>query len=218
MGCHSLLQGVFPTQGSNPGLPHCRQILYSLSHQGSFWKRVKTSSEGLYVPMFPSQFPHGRRSLLGYSPWDCKESDTNERLHFLSFFWSTNKDHGWVQGDGQEGRVTRRLWLHPGLGLCRPREKGEVARLERCSGRMEQLGRGMWVMRLEDKTLPALCCAPHLLPVKSHLSPNLISLRILTSCEKIKEFYLFFSPFLILCVLPAKWKPVTPCSHFPLWK
>ena len=31
----SFLQGIFPTQGSNPGLPHCRQILYHLSHQGS---------------------------------------------------------------------------------------------------------------------------------------------------------------------------------------
>ena len=29
--------GVFPTQGSNPGIPHCRQILYCLSHQGSPW-------------------------------------------------------------------------------------------------------------------------------------------------------------------------------------
>ena len=28
-------QGIFPTQGSNPGLPHCRQNLYHLSHQGS---------------------------------------------------------------------------------------------------------------------------------------------------------------------------------------
>ena len=27
-----LLQGIFPTQGSNPGLPHCRQMLYRLSH------------------------------------------------------------------------------------------------------------------------------------------------------------------------------------------
>ena len=27
VGCHSLLQGIFPTQGSNPGLSHCRQIL-----------------------------------------------------------------------------------------------------------------------------------------------------------------------------------------------
>ena len=35
VGCHTLLQGIFPNQGSNPGLPHCRQILYWLSHQGS---------------------------------------------------------------------------------------------------------------------------------------------------------------------------------------
>ena len=33
--CHFLLQGIFPTQESNPGLPHCRQMLYRLSHQGS---------------------------------------------------------------------------------------------------------------------------------------------------------------------------------------
>ena len=53
----SLLQGIFPTQGLNPGLPHCRQILYQLSHQGrpcistepysySFtcWSSISTSS------------------------------------------------------------------------------------------------------------------------------------------------------------------------------
>ena len=32
VGSHSLLQGIFPNQGSNLGLPHCRWILYSLSH------------------------------------------------------------------------------------------------------------------------------------------------------------------------------------------
>ena len=35
VGCHVLLQGIVPTQGSNPGLPRCRQILYCLSHQRS---------------------------------------------------------------------------------------------------------------------------------------------------------------------------------------
>ena len=35
VGCHSLFQGIFLTQGSNPSLLQCRQILYSLSHQGS---------------------------------------------------------------------------------------------------------------------------------------------------------------------------------------
>ena len=35
VGCQSLVQGIFPTQGLNLGLPHCRQILYRLSHQRS---------------------------------------------------------------------------------------------------------------------------------------------------------------------------------------
>ena len=35
VGSLSLLQGSFPTQGMNPGLPHCRQILYQLSHKRS---------------------------------------------------------------------------------------------------------------------------------------------------------------------------------------
>ena len=35
VGCHFLLHRIFPTQGLNQGLPHCRQILYHLSHQGS---------------------------------------------------------------------------------------------------------------------------------------------------------------------------------------
>ena len=34
VGFHSFLQGIFPTQGSNPVFPHCKQILYHLSHQG----------------------------------------------------------------------------------------------------------------------------------------------------------------------------------------
>ena len=33
VGCRAFLQGIFPAQGSNPGFPHCRQILYRLSHQ-----------------------------------------------------------------------------------------------------------------------------------------------------------------------------------------
>ena len=36
VGCHALLQGIFPTQRSNPGIPPCRQILYHLSNQGRF--------------------------------------------------------------------------------------------------------------------------------------------------------------------------------------
>ena len=38
LGCHFLLQEIFPTQGLNLGLPHCRQLLYHLSHRGSPWE------------------------------------------------------------------------------------------------------------------------------------------------------------------------------------
>ena len=51
--CHALLQGIFPTQGSNAGLLHCRQILYCLSHA---WFSPDTYLEagllGLTVALF----------------------------------------------------------------------------------------------------------------------------------------------------------------------
>ena len=71
VGCHSLLQGIFLTQGSNPSLPHCRQILYHLSQgkrkQSDKNSRCKTSlvAQGLYslLPM------HGTWiQLLGRKP------------------------------------------------------------------------------------------------------------------------------------------------------
>ena len=37
MGSLSILQGIFPTQGLNPGFPHCKWILYQLGHKGSPW-------------------------------------------------------------------------------------------------------------------------------------------------------------------------------------
>ena len=45
VGCHALLQGIFPTKKMNPGLPHCRIFFffYHLSHQGSLWDCMKTS-------------------------------------------------------------------------------------------------------------------------------------------------------------------------------
>ena len=50
MDCHFLLKGIFPNQGLNLGLLHCRQTLYHLSHQGSPLKGSaysRNSSEGL---------------------------------------------------------------------------------------------------------------------------------------------------------------------------
>ena len=43
VGSLSLLQGIFPTQRSNPGIPHCRQIFYQLRHKGSPYMSVQFS-------------------------------------------------------------------------------------------------------------------------------------------------------------------------------
>ena len=70
VGSLSLLQGIFPTQGSNPGLPHCRWIIYQLSHEGSpttlewvasifssesSWPRNRTGSPALQADSSPSE-------------------------------------------------------------------------------------------------------------------------------------------------------------------
>ena len=44
VGSRSLFQGIFPTQGLNRGLLHCRQILYQLSHQGSLYPNLGLAS------------------------------------------------------------------------------------------------------------------------------------------------------------------------------
>ena len=48
VGCHAFLQGVFPTQGLKPGLPHCRWVPYHMSHQAEVGP-FKQSPEGLAV-------------------------------------------------------------------------------------------------------------------------------------------------------------------------
>ena len=53
VGCHFLLQGIFPTQGSNPGLSHCRQTLYRLSRQGNLGRGPQNNlSIDFYFFMF----------------------------------------------------------------------------------------------------------------------------------------------------------------------
>ena len=83
--CHALLQGIFPTQGLNLGLPHCRQILYRLSHQGSLrileWvahpfsrgtsqPRNQARSPALQADSLPAKLPgkNNNRRLLKIFP------------------------------------------------------------------------------------------------------------------------------------------------------
>ena len=62
VGSHSLLQGIFLTQGSNPYLLHCRQILYLLSHWGSPFGPGATSRAGQFLLLW---YPVGGLSANG---------------------------------------------------------------------------------------------------------------------------------------------------------
>ena len=59
VGCHAFLQGIFPTQGSNPGLLHCRQILYWLSHERSPSKYTEVTKRCIGVGMTHTGSPQG---------------------------------------------------------------------------------------------------------------------------------------------------------------
>ena len=66
--------------------------------------------------LLPGKF-HGWRSLVGYSSWGCKESDTTERLHFLSFYssfwrrkWQPTPMFLPGESRGQRGLVGYSLW------------------------------------------------------------------------------------------------------------
>ena len=57
------------------------KVLHSICQQ--IWKAWQPT------PVFLPGESHGRRSLVEYNPWGCKESDTTERLHFHFYFLST---------------------------------------------------------------------------------------------------------------------------------
>ena len=60
--CHFLLQGIFPTQESNPGLLHCRQTLYQLSYEGSII--TTTCRKNIYLYPYNSEpFGENNRGL-----------------------------------------------------------------------------------------------------------------------------------------------------------
>ena len=61
MGCRALLQGIFRTQASSPGLPHCRQIRYHLSHWGL---ALESPLCGQFCP--PAQHPVGLHCHISF--------------------------------------------------------------------------------------------------------------------------------------------------------
>ena len=91
VGCHALLQGIFPIQGWNPGILHCRPILYCLSCQGSprilewiaypFYREsshagIRPGSPALPMDSLPSELP--RRTII-----KLKLSNLDEIINFF---------------------------------------------------------------------------------------------------------------------------------------
>ena len=82
VGSHSLLQGIFPTQGSNPGLTHCRRILYQLSHKGSpriFLNQESNQGLALQADSLPTELSEAEsESEVAQSyPTLCNPMDCN---------------------------------------------------------------------------------------------------------------------------------------------
>ena len=92
VGCCVLLQGIFPTQGSNPGLPHCRWILYHLSHQGSplgfQYSYTGVSSLSFLQGNFPTQ--ESNQGLLHCRWIQCQLSYQGMPIKSLYYTSETN--------------------------------------------------------------------------------------------------------------------------------
>ena len=83
---HSLLQGIFQTQGLNPGLPHCRQILYQLSHQWS-QKNTGVACHALLQGIFSTQGPNPGLQHSGRSFIDWATRESQRKWKSLSCIW-----------------------------------------------------------------------------------------------------------------------------------
>ena len=100
VGCHALLQGIFPTQGLNPGPLHCRWILYHLSHQGSPKVLLCNTNCKLII------------SKVSFS-WNLKR----KKKVCVYFFWRIGfcACEGWqvqnLQGSSAAWRPREELWV-----------------------------------------------------------------------------------------------------------
>ena len=100
VGCHVLLQVIFPTQGFNPGLPHCRQIrevidLYPI------WNKM---TEYAYSVVSNSLWPHGLQPANLSCPWDSPSKNTGVGCMPFSRGSSRFKDWTSVSCDSWVGK------------------------------------------------------------------------------------------------------------------
>ena len=118
VGSLSLLQRIFPTQGSNPGLTHCRQILYQLSHKGS--PRIL---EGVAYP-FSRRSSHpknqtGVSCIAGgfFTNWAMRKAQDIDKLVAVGPNWQHPLDHQ-KSKSVPEKHLLMFYWLHQSLWWC----------------------------------------------------------------------------------------------------
>ena len=77
----------FDKKGDFPGGSDGKASVYNAGDPGSSPRLGRSPGEGNGNPLqyYLPVRSHGQRSLVGYSLWGCKESDTTERLHFSGF-------------------------------------------------------------------------------------------------------------------------------------
>ena len=91
VGSLSLLLGIFPAQESNPGLPHCRQILYQLSHQGS----LRILAWVVYPFSSGSSWPRNRTRVsciasIFFIIWATREAHEGRTSTILAYLGQNN--------------------------------------------------------------------------------------------------------------------------------
>ena len=104
-----LLQGICPTQGSNPGLLHCRRILFHLSHKGNPFNKHLTNLEMTAEPWHFCTVPQ-----LGsvVSCRACRKSENSTKIRALKL-WLLREKNSVRREERQEDIYTR-------LGKCFP--------------------------------------------------------------------------------------------------
>ena len=112
MGSLSLLQGIFPTQGLNPGLPHCRWILYQPSHKGTPGGGeacCKTSNSELDGPaqrVTPRvKSAHGEKHYCGETSFDFECPVPLRVCSWLQIYSFLNSECGQILGSLMDGRL-----------------------------------------------------------------------------------------------------------------
>ena len=126
VGSLSLLQGLFPTQGSNPGLLHCRGILYQLSHRGSprilEWVAIPSPAD-LPDPGIEPESPALQADSL---PTELSGKLTWE-LVFLNGWWATqdkNPKQPWENSDHSVWGVSKNWFKMSEMNPCHPKTPG----------------------------------------------------------------------------------------------